>query len=323
MSFLTTLPIERYDPDAFAAFVSDEVFTAGNSKAMAWMSQLAYEVSEPDKVRSILVRWGLSLEEGGVIVGEATTALPQASTHLFVASGRGATMIAFAGTDPLVLANWISDFDIHLSSTGTANGFKVATEIVWPRLNAVLSAVRPESRKIFVIGHSLGGAIAALAAEKIFDTGQLGVTAVYTFGMPRVGNQVWHQTFTGKLGERSFRMVYGEDIVPTVAPSSMGFRHVGRFLRCERGEKFNASDLAPNSESDDPQFAPGVAREIADFLRTSASGNFPLVQRAKVPFSLMLGLAPSTMRTDPGGIAIESLPPRLRDHMPDRYIGAM
>jgi hypothetical protein len=28
------------------------------------------------------------------------------------------------------------------------------------------------------------------------------------------------------------------------------------------------------------------------------------------------------MRTDPGGILIEMLPPRLRDHMPDRYIGA-
>jgi len=28
------------------------------------------------------------------------------------------------------------------------------------------------------------------------------------------------------------------------------------------------------------------------------------------------------MRTDPGGIQIELLPLRLRDHMPDRYIGA-
>jgi hypothetical protein len=28
------------------------------------------------------------------------------------------------------------------------------------------------------------------------------------------------------------------------------------------------------------------------------------------------------MCTDPGGIVIELLPPRLRDHMPDRYISA-
>jgi hypothetical protein len=28
------------------------------------------------------------------------------------------------------------------------------------------------------------------------------------------------------------------------------------------------------------------------------------------------------MRTDPGGLVIELLPPPLRDHMPDRYIEA-
>jgi hypothetical protein len=38
---------------------------------------------------------------------------------------------------------------------------------------------------------------------------------------------------------------------------------------------------------------------------------------------LALGQGPPGARTDSGGIAIELLPPRLRDHMTDRYIGAL
>ena len=41
------------------------------------------------------------------------------------------------------------------------------------------------------------------------------------------------------------------------------------------------------------------------------------------PAKLALGFGSSDQRSDPGGIAIELLPPGLRDHMPDRYIGAL
>jgi hypothetical protein len=39
---------------------------------------------------------------------EVLTVLPIASTHSLVEAGRGATFVAFAGTDPVVLTNWIS-----------------------------------------------------------------------------------------------------------------------------------------------------------------------------------------------------------------------
>lgn len=47
-----------------------------------------------------------------------------------------------------------------------------------------------------------------------------------------------------------------------------------------------------------------------------------IAARIKLAAALLTGMGPSNMRTDPGGILIEMLPPRLRDHMPDRYIGA-
>ena len=322
MSLLTKLPPERYDPNAFAAFASEEGFSLGKGKAMAWMSQLAYELDEPDKVRTILQKWGLALDHRGIIVKEVATVLPLASTHVFVASGRGATMVVFAGTDPLVLANWISDFDTHLSSTGIADGFALAAEIVWPDLFDLLAAANAENANIFVTGHSLSGALAALTAKKIADAGRFSLLGVYMFGMPRVGNEEWHRQYTDKIGQRSFRLVYGEDIVPTVAPSSWGFRHIGRLLRCRRGSKFRESHLAPDLKSDEPKFERAATKDIRTFLHSPASIVLSTTQRIKVALGLVIGLGPANMRADPAGIAIELLPPRLQDHMPDRYTGA-
>lgn len=43
------------------------------------------------------------------------------------------------------------------------------------------------SAKLFLTGHSLGGAMASLAAPDIKDNFG-GISAFYTFGQPRVGN---------------------------------------------------------------------------------------------------------------------------------------
>jgi hypothetical protein len=56
------------------------------------------------------------------------------------------------------------------------------------------------------------------------------VDAVYTFGMPRPGNQ----EFADLNNQRPGRAPTGRcmaDIVATVAPTSLGFRHLGRLLR--------------------------------------------------------------------------------------------
>ena len=54
MSFLTKLPADRYDRDAFKRFAGGKQFDIGNARAMAWMSQLAYETDEPGEIADIL-----------------------------------------------------------------------------------------------------------------------------------------------------------------------------------------------------------------------------------------------------------------------------
>jgi triacylglycerol lipase len=265
MSMFTKLPIQLYDGTAFDSFSLDRDFRLGTAKAMAWLSQLAYETDEPRKMKDILRTWQLRLVDH-VISGEISTVLPMASTHAFVAAGRGATFVAFAGTDPVVLANWISDFDTHLTATGTAEGYDKAASVVWDQLKKIV-AKRPDAEKrLFLSGHSLGAALAVITA------GRLGanpltelVDAVYTFGMPRPGSREFARDYDTRLGMRTYRLVHGEDLVPTVAPSEMGFRHVGRYLHCVRLGKFAERGLATDTLSDDPRFVAGVADEIRGF----------------------------------------------------------
>ena len=81
------------------------------------------------------------------------------------------------------------------------------------------------------------------------------VKAVYTYGMPRPGDQGLVDSYNAAgLGMRTYRMVHGHDIVATVAPSSFGFLHLGRVLTCERSAKFVAANLAADTSSDVPQF---------------------------------------------------------------------
>ena len=322
MSFLTKLPADRYDSDAFKQFTGGTEFEIGNARAMAWMSQLAYETDEPGKIRDILKLWSLGLVDDGVVVEESKTVLPQASTHCFVASGPNVAVVAFAGTDPVSLANWITDFDAHLEATGAAEGYEVAAEIVWPKLKLLVEkCVRPGG-KVFVTGHSLGGALAALIAARISIRLHIDVDAVYTFGMPRAGNAVFAKSYNDDLGSRTYRLVHGEDIVPTVAPSSFGFRHIGRFLHCERQGRFAKANLASDTSSDLPLFVDGVAKNLTAVLHGPLAATLSAGARVGLAASLLMGVKIANMRTDPGGILIELLPPRLRDHMPDRYIGA-
>jgi triacylglycerol lipase len=323
MSFLTILPRDRYDPKAFAAFRPGSAFHPGTAKAMAWMSQLAYE-SDEVKVRDILHMWGLSLPADGMVSVDVETTLPQASTQCTVATRPGMTVVAFAGTDPLVVADWISDFDIGIKDgSGVANGFAVAAKAAEPKLQKLLER-SSDGHAVYLTGHSLGGALAVLTASaigaKTLPAGAAEVEAVYTFGMPRPGLRAFAADYNNRLGARTFRMVQGDDLVPSVAPSFLQFCHVGHYVHCDRGGKFDAATVAAGAGSDAPDFVAGVAKELAAFLHRPLSGLLSATARIKLGLALAFGRGPG-MRTDPGGIAIELLPPRIRDHMPDRYIG--
>jgi len=70
MSFLTKLPKDRYSSDGFAGFVGQREFNLGDGKAFAWMSQLAYETDEPEKIKDSLHVWGMTPLGNGLLAAE-------------------------------------------------------------------------------------------------------------------------------------------------------------------------------------------------------------------------------------------------------------
>jgi hypothetical protein len=321
MSVFTRFPAELYPCDAFAGFVGGADFALADGRALAWLSQLAYETDDPGKVAGILAGWGLSPVAGGIIVEDSAPVLPRASTRCIVADGPQGTFVAFTGTDPLVFANWITNLDARLGADGIARGFNAAAQVVWPRLRPLIADAATAGRQIFLSGHSLGGVLAVLTALRLSDEGVAGTQAVYTFGMPRAGGGVFAQAYNARFGARTFRLVHGLDIVPTLGPSGLGFRHVGRHLHCPRGTRFCVDRLAVDTDCDEPQFIASALHDFAAFWREPRARVIEGAARFRTAAELAAGRGPAGMRTDPVGISHELLPARIRDHLPERYTG--
>ncbi len=72
-----------------------------------------------------------------------------------------------------------------------------------------------KKKPLFITGHSLGGALATIAAKKISHEG--GIAACYTFGSPRVGNDEWIAHIKAPI----YRLVNAADCVPMLPPDGV------------------------------------------------------------------------------------------------------
>ena len=152
---------------------------------MAWMSQLAYETRFPDKIKRIATGWELG--DVRVLQQPAKSTLPLSNTHAVLATAKDAMIIAFAGTDPLDLLNWISDFYLGRVDADVHQGFEDAADAVWTDVGAAIERCMNDGRALFIAGHSLGAAIALVIADRARQEKALQHAEVYVFGSPRVG----------------------------------------------------------------------------------------------------------------------------------------
>ena len=78
-----------------------------------------------------------------------------------------------------------------------------------------LNGVKPQV--VHCIGHSLGGAIATLAADWVNHTKRSGETKVYTFGAPRPATHLFAKKFTDNISKQNiFRVYHESDPVPMI-----------------------------------------------------------------------------------------------------------
>jgi hypothetical protein len=214
------------NPTAYEPFAGARQFTfepsARASRVNSWWladaSWLAYWHSVPDIAAAYAKNTDLTAELVSVD-----------DTDFTIASNAQVAIVAFRGTQP---DRWVDIFsDVRWVPRAwdighVHHGFADAFEVAWPALQERLRRL-PAGCAVWFTGHSLGAALATLAAWRVADT-----AGVCTFGSPLVGNQVFAGQFNTRFADRSLRYVNDFDIVTRVPPEPVAFPF-GRFTHVD------------------------------------------------------------------------------------------
>ncbi|MGH9283268.1 MAG: lipase family protein, partial [Acidimicrobiales bacterium] len=154
---------------------------------------------------------------------------------------------------------------------------------------------------LYLTGHSLGGALAALlgimvATEPEYRAFAQQLRAIYSYGQPMVGDPALARACEDHpfLGRNVVRYVYGNDVVTRLSPKPSGpFAHFGREYRCRAG-------VEPRRWVRSPTY------------RTQISN---LLELASSPLSILTKQVPWLRKLNLGA--------SFHDHLPHHYVAAL
>lgn len=129
---------------------------------------------------------------------------------------QGELLIVTRGTDTGY--DWLSNANVGLQVGPGGELVHAGFHEVWksfaPELSSFLRGRNPSV--IHCVGHSLGGALAALSADYLSGIGASEVK-LYTFGCPRTGGQFFARALCKRVGEQNiYRVHHGADPVPKI-----------------------------------------------------------------------------------------------------------
>lgn len=153
-----------------------------------------------------------------------------------------AIFVVFRGTDSHNLGNWIANIEVltqpyyslpfpgyedarvHRGFFNCLNSSSLAGNIS----DAIVRARRAHGDvPVYFLGHSLGGAMASIAAPHLKALHGLPDVRLWTFGSPRTGNLMF-TTLIEEFMSESVRLTHGHDIVPSLPIALFGYHHVPR-----------------------------------------------------------------------------------------------
>ncbi|KAI0040867.1 alpha/beta-hydrolase [Auriscalpium vulgare] len=152
---------------------------------------------------------------------------------------QNSVVVAHQGTDPTQLLSDLTDLNVVLSNPSQTlfpgipsdaqvhSGFAAAHAQTAP---AILAEVKRlfalhSSTSVYLVGHSLGGALAELDSLFLRLNLPAGTTIKgVTYGTPRVGNPSWAAFFDGKVADFT-RVNNEDDVIPIVPGRFLGFSH--------------------------------------------------------------------------------------------------
>jgi hypothetical protein len=166
-------------------------------------------------------------------------------TQAFIFRRDNNLILVFKGIQQL--SDWKTNLKIRLKEftvladqetvppTGRVHrGFLDAWQSVEKQVVYYLKKWRTPDTKLWVTGHGLGGALAAVATISL-ETQGFEVSGLYTFGQPRVADWKLVNYMNERMGDRIVRYVNNNDIVPMIPPQIIPwlptrvYGHMGQF----------------------------------------------------------------------------------------------
>lgn len=186
-----------------------------NWKNLWWLSDASFLAYAPPRFIQYALECRAGLDEFRFFQGKTTEA--------FVGSNKKVAIVAFRGTEVFsfnAVFDLITDIRMRLVSfynnTKVHQGFKEALEENWDGEQGIkqyLDCLKKNNPRIkfWFTGHSLGGAMATLAAYIYPD-----VQGLVTIGSPRVGNKDFADSFKVPY----WRIIHNDDIVSYLPPKN-------------------------------------------------------------------------------------------------------
>ncbi|MBE9061181.1 LamG-like jellyroll fold domain-containing protein [cf. Phormidesmis sp. LEGE 11477] len=212
-----------------------EEFSLANMAYLGYCANMAYQKSEP--CQGLLSALGFTFDEKNnqEFFFRSSDTNGETDAEGFIVGDDEKIILAFRGTENLT--DWLTNIELDKDAWPTDkpignahSGFYRSLRSVWPRIIKSLDKLNTHNQPIWITGHSLGGALAALACAtlRLQEGKKYNVMGAYTFGQPRVGDRKLAQAFDADFKARFFRVINDNDSVPRVP--HIWYEHMGTLV---------------------------------------------------------------------------------------------
>jgi len=194
-------------------------------------AKLAYQGET--EIQAEVKNWGF--DQFAYFCGTHQMPFPLEDTQAYLAASDHMIIVAFRGTEPAQIRDWLSDSNTPVwpgpAQKGMVHmGFSRALKSVYPRIRDKIEGIRTKDQTLWFTGHSLGAALAMLAAATMhLEDPKLRADGVYTFGQPRTCDHLLAKAYDTVFESRHFRFVNNNDVVAQVPPEPV-FHHVNTMM---------------------------------------------------------------------------------------------